>query len=254
MMQITRDMCRAVTPGPIRWGAELLQAGMGGCPWRVCIASMLCQRTRRICAEPVLQTVLEKWPTAAALARANVDNLEYILGPLGLQRTRGCRLIRFSSLYTGDGWKVLKQLPGAGVYVCDAVGLCCFRCTDLEGDDHALVAWANKVRDADRLPAANGIKYRAHFQPGAPQNIAKLNSIDVQSHPFGWRDMVRIFWPRVTLTPEQEREVEELWNKGELGFSSPNIHDEVHVTVHPDGLQKIREFLEADTPVVIESK
>lgn len=149
MLTITRQMCREQKAGPIEWGATPLQAGMGGCPWRVCVASMLCNRTKRTAAEPVLKRILEVWRCAAELARADQAILEAHLQPLGLQRVRARRLIRFSSLYTADGWTDLRELPGVGAYVNDAVGLCVFGCADLESSDGALEAYADKLYEDD---------------------------------------------------------------------------------------------------------
>lgn len=147
MLQITREMCRKAHVTPIRWGMPLLQAGMGRCPWRTAVASMLCNRTSRVVAEPALRMLFALWPTAGDLARANGWLVELCIAKLGIRgaRTRARRLTRFSSLYTGDAWHDLRELPGVGAYVNDAVGLCCFGCTELCCEDHALTAYVKET-------------------------------------------------------------------------------------------------------------
>lgn len=117
---------------------ELLQESLGGDPWRVAVASMLLCRTTRRQAEPVLQTLLLRWPYPEYLCRADVRDVEFVVRPCGLHRNRARQLIRFSSMWLGDGWVDLRDLPGVGLYVSDAVGLVCFGCTALESSDHAL--------------------------------------------------------------------------------------------------------------------
>lgn len=145
MISLPRERLRAIVPGPIEWGRAPLQSGLGRCPWRIAVASMLCNRTKRTAAEPVLKALFAWWPTAADLARALQPEVESLLRPLGLQRVRSRRLIRFSSLYTADGWQDLRDLPGVGKYVADAVGLCCFGCTELESMDGAMTSYAGAV-------------------------------------------------------------------------------------------------------------
>ena len=129
-----------------------LQAGLGGCPWRVAIASMLLCRTRRVQAEPVLRELLFRWPTAAALAVA--EGVEEVCRPCGLHRQRARQLQRFSNEYLADWWKDLRELTGVGVYVADAVSLFCFGETNLESKDNVLSDYARRVKCASALSVA----------------------------------------------------------------------------------------------------
>jgi endonuclease III len=141
-MRVTRTMCRsAATSDELSFLARPLQIGMGGCPWRAAIASMLLCRTRRAQAQPALQELLKLWPTAAELARSG-EELEEVVRPCGLHRNRARQMRRFSNQYLGDSWVLLRELTGVGRYVHDAVGLCVFGLTDIESDDEVLRRYA----------------------------------------------------------------------------------------------------------------
>lgn len=147
MRGITREMCRAAkVSNALDFAARPLQIGMGGCPWRVAVASMLMCRTQRAQAEPVLRRLLNKWPAPADLARA--EGLEEVVKPCGLYRNRARQLPRFSSLWLSDGWTFLSELPGCGVYVTDSVGLFCFGMTELESVDYVLKGYVDALRCA----------------------------------------------------------------------------------------------------------
>lgn len=91
-------------------------------------------------AEPTLRTLLRLYPTPEALCRA--EDIEELVRPCGLYRNRARQLVRFSSLWLGDSWSEMRELPGVGIYVADAVGLFCFGCTELECYDAALRGYA----------------------------------------------------------------------------------------------------------------
>lgn len=141
-MQLPREKLRAIkfaAPSVPR-ADRLLQESLGGDPWKVAVASMLLCRTTRRQAEPALQELLASWPEAESLCRADSSVLGRAIRSCGLHNKRARQLIRFSNLYLGDGWNDLRELPGVGPYVYDAVGLVCFGCTELESSDGALVS------------------------------------------------------------------------------------------------------------------
>jgi len=98
---ISRTMLRAIAPEY-------------GDPWEVAIASMLAKWSKR----PVLQKLLHKWPDASHLCRADANTLEAITH---LHRNRARQLIRFSSMWLGDGWEDFSELPGVNESVIDAI-------------------------------------------------------------------------------------------------------------------------------------
>lgn len=144
MILLPRQMCVAARcDEEPKYGCQFLQDGMGKDAWRVTIASCLLCRTRRQQTEPVLKELLAQYPAAADLARS--ADLEPVLRPLGMQRNRARQLQRLSSMWHGEAWHDLRDLPGVGKYVADAVGLFVFSCTELECTDHALVAYVERL-------------------------------------------------------------------------------------------------------------
>ena len=151
MIALTRALCRAcVLPERFYYDQMPIQLGMGAHPWSVAVCSMLMCRARRSNVEPVLQELLSRWPTPGDMCRA--EGHEELLRPLGLQRNRARQLQRFSSLYLSEAWSDLRQLPGVGIYVADAVGLFCFGCTELIGNDAVLRGYVDARDHAE--PAA----------------------------------------------------------------------------------------------------
>jgi hypothetical protein len=143
MIPLPRDLLHGTKISDC-WSIEdgrLLQSTLGRDPWKVAVASVLLCRTRRSCVEDVLCNLLDRWPTPPALAASDME-LEAALQPLGLHRQRARQLQRMSLKYTTDVWDDLRELPGIGKYVADAVGLVCFGCTELESGDEPLSRYA----------------------------------------------------------------------------------------------------------------
>lgn len=142
-VMLTRELCKSlVSAMPPRFDLYPLQVGMGKDVWRVAAVSMLLCRSRRAQAEPVAERMLTLWPTAMDLARA--EELEVVLRPCGLQRNRARQLQRFCVAWLGDAWEDLRELPGVGQYVADAVAVFCFGSSDVICGDKVLLEY---VRD-----------------------------------------------------------------------------------------------------------
>lgn len=99
-----------------RWAAR----GGRTFPWRasrgyeLAVAEVLLQKTRGEAVVPVWRTLIERFPTAAALASSNKCEVRGIVAPLGLKNQRSDRLIAMSA-----AWPVNSEdgcLPGLGSY------------------------------------------------------------------------------------------------------------------------------------------
>src|SRR5580692_5861190 len=134
---------------PRRWCVGPLQLQLGKDPWKVAVASMLLCRTRRAKAEPCMDELLREWQGPEALARADAAEIESVKRPCGLHRQRARQLVRFSSLWFSE-YDDLRELPGVGLYVADAVGLFCFGCTELSCSDGVLREYAEGLCEALR--------------------------------------------------------------------------------------------------------
>ena len=103
-------------------------------PWRrtenifyILIAEILLQQTNVRKVEPVYNNIINNYKTTSELAEVDPDNLRKIIKPLGLLY-RAERLVRISEIITYKyNGKVpscksdLKNLPGVGDYISDAV-------------------------------------------------------------------------------------------------------------------------------------
>jgi hypothetical protein len=58
---------------------------------------------------------------------------------------------RFCVMWLGDGWSDMRELPGVGVYVADAVGLFCFGCMELRCVDRVLTAFRDSLSTIDSI-------------------------------------------------------------------------------------------------------
>lgn len=115
-----------------------LQLQMGRDPWKVAVASMLIHRCKH--AESAFNALYYAFSGPEALARADEGIVASICH---LHRNRARQLIRFSSMWFAE-YDDLRELPGVGLYVTDAVGLFCFGCTDLESCDGVLMEYARQ--------------------------------------------------------------------------------------------------------------
>lgn len=118
------------------YSAVPLQAGLGGDPWRVLVASVLLNRAARRQAETSLRAILSVWPARVDVAEADFDVLTALCRPCGLQQRRAKTIRRAARDW--DSVDRLDQLYGVGPYVTDAVGLFCLGRRDLESGDRVL--------------------------------------------------------------------------------------------------------------------
>lgn len=139
MIALPRDLIKATKYSGHRCDLSPIQVGMGRDPWKVIVASQLLQRTRR--NERITKELFDWWPTPGALAASDTA-LEDLLRPLGLHRVRARQLQRMSLRYAEWAFEDIRDLPGCGPYVCDAVGLFCYGCTDLDSSDEVLHEYA----------------------------------------------------------------------------------------------------------------
>lgn len=161
-MIVTSTMCLAVEARRLAvpdFDARPIQAGMGGDPWRVAVASVLLCRCRGTQVRPVLRQLLTLCTSPAALAAIDTGQLETTVRPCGLHQQRARQLTRMSSLWY-TMWDSLRRLPGCGAYVNDAAGVFCFDCKVLETSDHALRKYVSASQDpSGTLPDRERVEY-----------------------------------------------------------------------------------------------
>lgn len=147
MIPLPRELCKAVVPHHcIRYDARPLQDGLGGCPWRVAVASIMLCRARKASVSYVLRDFFRNWPTASVAAVADAEHVASVIQPLGLYNSRARQLTRLSMRWETGAFDDMRDLPGVGPYVADAVGLVCFGCTDVVSGDLAMYAFARSYK------------------------------------------------------------------------------------------------------------
>lgn len=149
MIELPREACLAASARAAGTAPTFdrfpLQTGLGGCPWRVAVASVMLNRTRGPQARPVLRRFLARWPDAAAAADADVLDVADVLAPSGFQYRKARSVVALSRRWVLGGWSDARDLPGVGAYVADAVGMFCFGCLELDSQDRVLRRYADEV-------------------------------------------------------------------------------------------------------------
>jgi A/G-specific adenine glycosylase len=102
-------------------------------PFRVLIAELLLQRTRSDLVEASFRRLFDRYPTPGALARADPNDVEVLLRPLGFShRSRRMPELARAIVESHDGvvpskQEELRALPGVGRYIANAVLVIAFR-------------------------------------------------------------------------------------------------------------------------------
>jgi methyl-CpG-binding domain protein 4 len=97
-------------------------------PHRLLVATILLNKQRATRMAPLMHRLFARWPTAKALAQAEVAELSELLRPLGLQHQRANRIVAMSAAWVacdGDVGDSASRLPGIGQYGADAFALFC---------------------------------------------------------------------------------------------------------------------------------
>jgi endonuclease III len=103
------------------------------------VACVLLNRTRGVVAAPVLERLLDRYPTAEAMAAARPVDVARRLRRLGLHRQRARKLIALSAAWA-SGERDLGRLPGVGAYAADSWAIFQDGRRDVEPADRVLRA------------------------------------------------------------------------------------------------------------------
>ena len=119
---------------------NLIQEQLWEDPWKIFVACIFCNLTRRVDAEPFIWDFLREYPTPQAASRACVKTLQKSIQPLGLSERRSRALVLMSDGYLRKSWRDNPTvLYGIGKYASDAYRIFCLG--DIAGvtpRDHAL--------------------------------------------------------------------------------------------------------------------
>lgn len=117
-------------------------------PWRLLVACIFCNLTKRVQAEPIMWEFFEQWPTPEAAAAASEEQIRQLLKPLGLSSRRAHTLVRMSQEYLLKDWQEAKDLYGIGKYGNDAWLIFCEgRWCEVAPKDHALTWYHDWLKE-----------------------------------------------------------------------------------------------------------
>lgn len=135
---------------------NLIQEHLWQDPWKIFVACIFCNLTRRVDAEPYMWDFFSRYPTAGVAAKAKPKELQEMIQPLGLSKRRSIALIRMSKDYLFKEWKDAPEaLYGIGKYGSDAYRIFCLgQWQSVEPKDGALVNYHSFLRKTISDPQA----------------------------------------------------------------------------------------------------
>lgn len=142
-------------------------------PYRVWLAEALLQRTRAELVEREYCKILEKYPDVFSLAKAPLAEIKQIIWPLGL--THRVHYLKKAARHVAEkldgrfpeNIDQLRDIPGAGDYVANAILLFAF-------NKRALVVDVNVVRLLTRVFDTKSSKKRPHTDPVFRELLTKI--------------------------------------------------------------------------------
>jgi methyl-CpG-binding domain protein 4 len=105
---------------------DLLETHYLNDPWKMIVACILLNRTKRIQVDRVIEPLFNRWPSSKEMAAADLESLKELLRPLGFQTRRSTALKKFSAAYMSlltVNENTAADLPYVGAYALDAYKL-----------------------------------------------------------------------------------------------------------------------------------
>ena len=128
---------------------NLIQEHLWEDPWKIFVACIFCNLTRRVDAEPYMWKFFKKYPTPSKAASADPAKIKKMIQPLGLSERRSNTLVRMSREYLLKDWKSDPcVLHGIGKYASDAYEIFCVgNWQNVRPKDHALNDYHNFLKE-----------------------------------------------------------------------------------------------------------
>jgi|TARA_R110002020_G_scaffold37124_19_gene112082 methyl-CpG-binding domain protein 4 len=119
---------------------NLIQEHLWHDPWKIFVACIFCNLTKRVDAEPYMWKFFDLYPDAKSASIADPKTIEKMIKPLGLSQRRSVALVRMSDDYLKKQWKNKPDvLYGIGKYASDAYMIFCLgKWKSVEPKDTAL--------------------------------------------------------------------------------------------------------------------
>ena len=119
----------------------LIQEQLWKDPWKIFVACIFCNLTKRVHAEPYMWDFFIKYPDPQSAAMSDPKQIQEMIQPLGLSERRSVALVKMSNDYLNKDWKETPDvLYGIGKYASDAYRIFCLgQWKDVVPKDSALV-------------------------------------------------------------------------------------------------------------------
>lgn len=111
--------------------------------WKMLVACILLNRTRGSVARPIVERLLEAYPSPEALHSENPAHVALMLQPLGLHWTRASNLHSMSRDY---GTIPVENLPGVGPYAMESRRIFILNDLNFEPKDAKLRAYVDRKK------------------------------------------------------------------------------------------------------------
>ena len=124
---------------------NLIQEHLWHDPWKIFVACIFCNLTRRVDAEPYMWRFFGRYPDPESVAAEDQRKIQDMIKPLGLSERRSKALVRMSDDYIRKDWKSNPMsLYGIGKYGSDAYKIFCLGdWRNVTPKDHALNDYHN---------------------------------------------------------------------------------------------------------------
>lgn len=125
---------------PPRSPYNLIQEHLWNDPWKIFVACIFCNLTRRVDAEPYMWKFFKRYPSANDVSLSDISDIEKMIKPIGLSRKRSVALVKMSNDYINIDWRDRPdKLYGIGKYGSDAYRIFCLGdWKNVSPKDHAL--------------------------------------------------------------------------------------------------------------------
>ena len=138
---------------PPRSPYNLIQEHLWHDPWKIFVACIFCNLTKRVDAEPYMWKFFKIFPTPDDASTADSDEIAEMIQPLGLSQRRSKALVRMSNDYLRKDWRDSPEiLSGIGKYASDAYRIFCLgEWKDVSPKDGALVNYHQYLQSLKTL-------------------------------------------------------------------------------------------------------
>jgi hypothetical protein len=125
MSPLTKNEARlaatAASSATLDFTARPIWLGLGGCPWRMCVAALVWFNASDEQARIRMAQIFERWPTPEALSRANRLELSLIMAGVNNYHRRVRMVTKLSAAWVREDWVTVMDLPGISRFALYAI-------------------------------------------------------------------------------------------------------------------------------------